>query len=111
MQSSPYGVHINFPYMQALQARDRGQRLPLMLSALSPSLYFHPALQKGGVGEMSGKAGGKAKPLKKPKSAAKDLDESDLEFQKKKKEEAAQLKALKEKAAGKGGFAKVKGSK
>lgn len=29
----------------------------------------------------------------------------------KKKEEAAQLKALKEKAASKGGFAKVKGSK
>ena len=63
------------------------------------------------VREMSGKAGGKAKPLKKPKSASKDLDDSDLEFQKKKKEEAAALKALKEKAAGKGGFAKVKGSK
>ena len=46
-----------------------------------------------------------------PKSASKDLDDSDLEFQKKKKEEAAALKALKEKAAGKGGFAKVKGSK
>ena len=68
-------------------------------------------LRRTWVGEMSGKAGGKAKPLKKPKSAAKDLDDSDLEFQMKKKEEAAALKALKEKAAGKGGFAKVKGSK
>ena len=68
-------------------------------------------MQNCGFGEMSGKAGGKAKPLKKPKAAAKDLDESDLDFQKKKKEEAAALKALKEKAAGKGGFAKVKGSK
>lgn len=111
MESSPYGVHINFSDMQAVQARNRGQRLPVTFSAFATSLHSHPALQEGGVGEMSGKAGGKAKPLKKPKAASKDLDESDLEFQKKKKEEAAQLKALKEKAAGKGGFAKVKGSK
>lgn len=50
-------------------------------------------------------------PLKKPKSSKGELDETDLEFLKKKKEEAAALKALKEKAAGKGGFAKNKGSK
>ena len=60
---------------------------------------------------MVGKDGGKAKPLKQAKKAAKDLDETDLEYQKKKKEEAAQLKALKEKAGAKGGFAKTKGSK
>eukprot|EP00884_Botryococcus_braunii_P010318 jgi/Botrbrau1/19288/Bobra.0073s0031.1 len=59
---------------------------------------------------MPGKDGGKAKPLKKPK-AEKDYDDGDLEFLKKKKEEAAQLKALKDKASQKGGFAKVKGSK
>lgn len=80
--------------------------------SLPPKPIMHLLLmQNRGFGEMSGKAGGKAKPLKKPKAAAKDLDDSDLEFQKKKKEEAAALKALKEKAAGKGGFAKVKGSK
>jgi Translation machinery associated TMA7 len=44
-----------------------------------------------------------AKPLKKPK-AEKDYDEGDLEFLKKKKEEAAALKALKDKAAQKGGW-------
>ena len=37
--------------------------------------------------------------------------QDDLAFQQKKKEEAAALKALKEKAGAKGGFAKVKGSK
>lgn len=57
---------------------------------------------------MSGKAGGKAKPLKKPKSASKELDEDDKAFLQKKKEEAAALKALKEKAGAKGGFAKNK---
>ena len=60
---------------------------------------------------MSGKAGGKAKPLKKPKAADKDLDENDKAFLQKKKEEAAAFKALKEKAGAKGGFAKVKGTK
>lgn len=60
---------------------------------------------------MVGKDGGKAKPLKQAKKATKDLDETDVEYQKKKKEEAAQLKALKEKAGAKGGFAKTKGSK
>lgn len=39
--------------------------------------------------------------MKKPK-AEKDYDEGDLEFLKKKKEEAAQLKALKDKASQKG---------
>ena len=60
---------------------------------------------------MVGKEGGKAKPLKKAKKEGKELDDTDLEFQKKKKEEAAALKALKEKAGAKGGFAKTKGSK
>lgn len=46
---------------------------------------------------MSGKAGGKAKPLKKPKSQQSELDETDKEFLQKKKEEQAALKALKEK--------------
>ena len=55
--------------------------------------------------------GGKAKPLKKASGPKKDLDEDDKAFLAKKKEEAAALKALKEKAGQKGGFAKVKGSK
>jgi len=63
------------------------------------------------IDSMVGKEGGKAKPLKKAKKEGKELDETDLEFQKKKKEEAAALKALKEKAGAKGGFAKTKGSK
>ncbi|KAL3157787.1 hypothetical protein ABBQ32_012210 [Trebouxia sp. C0010 RCD-2024] len=63
------------------------------------------------IHKMVGKEGGKAKPLKKAKKEGKELDETDLEFQKKKKEEAQALKALKEKAGAKGGFAKTKGSK
>lgn len=55
---------------------------------------------------MVGKDGGKAKPLKKPKSSKGELDEDDKAFLEKKKAEQAALKALKEKAAGKGGFAK-----
>jgi hypothetical protein len=56
---------------------------------------------------MVGKDGGKAKPLKKPKKAAGELDEDDKAFLEKKKAEQAALKQLKEKAAGKGGFAKA----
>lgn len=48
---------------------------------------------------MVGKDGGKAKPLKAPKKAEKDYDESDLEFLAKKKAEEAALKDLKAKAA------------
>lgn len=45
---------------------------------------------------MPGKDGGKAKPLKAAKKGPKDYDESDEAFLKKKKEEAAALKAAKE---------------
>lgn len=51
---------------------------------------------------MSGRAGGKAKPLKAPKKAAKDLDDDDLAFKKKQMEEAKAKKELAAKAAGKG---------
>ncbi|KAF9295140.1 coiled-coil domain-containing protein 72 [Linnemannia elongata] len=51
---------------------------------------------------MSGRAGGKAKPLKAPKKKVNELDEEDIAFQAKQKEQQAALKALKEKAAGKG---------
>eukprot|EP00894_Picocystis_sp_ML_P001168 jgi/Pico_ML_1/51685/g256.t1 len=51
---------------------------------------------------MVGKDGGKLKPLKQSKKGAKEYDEQDLEFLAKKKAEAAALKDLKEKAAGKG---------
>ncbi|KAJ3294530.1 Translation machinery-associated protein 7 [Rhizoclosmatium sp. JEL0117] len=49
---------------------------------------------------MSGRQGGKIKPLKAPKKAAKELDEDDLAFKQKQKEEQAKLKALAEKAGG-----------
>jgi hypothetical protein len=42
---------------------------------------------------------GKAKPLKQPKKEARELDESDLAFMQKKKEEAAALKAMQSKGA------------
>ncbi|KIR25944.1 hypothetical protein I307_05446 [Cryptococcus deuterogattii 99/473] len=51
---------------------------------------------------MGGRQGGKAKPLKAPKKATKDLDEDDLAFKEKQKKEAAELKALAAKAAQKG---------
>lgn len=78
-----------------------GQLAPqkLLSSSISQSHYLP---------NMVGKDGGKAKPLKQPKSKAKDLDEDDKAFQLKKKEEMAQLKAAKEAAGQKGGFAKNK---
>ncbi|KAI8322968.1 TMA7-domain-containing protein [Martensiomyces pterosporus] len=51
---------------------------------------------------MSGRQGGKLKPLKKPKKQANDMDDDDMAFKQKQKEEAAKLKDLKNKAA-KGG--------
>ncbi|KAG4382676.1 hypothetical protein GLYMA_14G136351v4 [Glycine max] len=53
---------------------------------------------------MSTKQGGKAKPLKKPKSDKKDYDEVDMANIQKKKEEAKALKELKAKAQQKGSF-------
>jgi len=47
---------------------------------------------------MSGRQGGKLKPLKQGKKKANDLDETDLELKKKQQEEAKKLKELKEKA-------------
>jgi len=51
---------------------------------------------------MATRAGGKLKPLKAPKKEKKDLDEDDLAFKERKKQEEAALKAAKDKAA-KGG--------
>lgn len=51
---------------------------------------------------MSGREGGKKKPLKAPKKAGKDLDDDDMAFKQKQKEDAKALEALKAKAAGKG---------
>lgn len=47
---------------------------------------------------MSGRAGGKKKPLKAPKKKSGELDETDLEFKKKQQEEAKKLKELADKA-------------
>lgn len=51
---------------------------------------------------MSGRAGGKVPYQKKPKKDDKELDESDLAFKLKQKEEAAKLKELQQKASQKG---------
>ncbi|KAM6325545.1 translation machinery-associated protein 7 isoform 1-T1 [Podargus strigoides] len=51
---------------------------------------------------MSGREGGKKKPLKQPKKQSKDLDETDLAFKQKQKEEQKKLEEMKAKAAGKG---------
>ncbi|KAJ8100886.1 translation machinery associated TMA7 [Lipomyces tetrasporus] len=51
---------------------------------------------------MSGRQGGKAKPLKAPKKERKEVDEDDKAFQDKKKAEAAARKELAAKAS-KGG--------
>jgi len=59
---------------------------------------------------MSGRQAGKAKPLKKPKAAEKELSEEDIAFKKKQAEEKKALAALKEKVATKG-FVKTKASK
>ncbi|XP_029991317.1 translation machinery-associated protein 7 [Sphaeramia orbicularis] len=51
---------------------------------------------------MSGREGGKKKPLKAPKKQCKDMDEDDLAFKQKQKEEQKAMEALKAKASGKG---------
>jgi len=52
---------------------------------------------------MSGRQGGKKKPLKAPKKeGGGEADEQDLEFQKKQKEEKKAMEEAKVKAAGKG---------
>uniref|UniRef100_A0A336MS48 Translation machinery-associated protein 7 homolog n=1 Tax=Culicoides sonorensis TaxID=179676 RepID=A0A336MS48_CULSO len=54
---------------------------------------------------MSGREGGKKKPLKAPKKDGKELDEADMEFKQKQKEQQKALEAAKAKAAGKGPLA------
>ncbi|KAK1332722.1 hypothetical protein QTO34_007405 [Cnephaeus nilssonii] len=51
---------------------------------------------------MSGREGGKKKPLKQPKKQAKEMDEEDKAFKQRQKEEQKKLEELKAKAAGKG---------
>jgi len=51
---------------------------------------------------MPGRDGGKLKPLKAPKKDKREMDEDDVAFQNKKKEEAKALADLKKRAQGKG---------
>lgn len=51
---------------------------------------------------MSGRDGGKKKPLKAPKKQNKDVDEDDMAFKQKQKEDQKAMEALKAKASGKG---------
>ncbi|OWK02657.1 hypothetical protein Celaphus_00010578 [Cervus elaphus hippelaphus] len=59
---------------------------------------------------MSGREGGKKKPLKQPKKQAKEMDEEDKAFKQKQKEEQKKLEELKAKAAGKGPLGKYTAS-
>ncbi|KAM4741287.1 translation machinery-associated protein 7 [Anableps anableps] len=54
---------------------------------------------------MSGREGGKKKPLKAPKKQNKELDDEDVAFKQKQKEEQKAMEALKAKASGKGPLA------
>lgn len=53
--------------------------------------------------------GGKAKPLKKPKKARVELDDTDIEFKKRQQEEQKRIQELKKQAQSKKGFVKNKG--
>ncbi|CAJ0567491.1 unnamed protein product, partial [Mesorhabditis spiculigera] len=57
---------------------------------------------KGAVENMSGRQGGKAKPLKAPKKDNKDLDDDDIEFKKRQLEEKKKLAEAAKKAGEKG---------
>ncbi|KAF7207727.1 translation machinery-associated protein 7 [Nothobranchius furzeri] len=54
---------------------------------------------------MSGREGGKKKPLKAPKKTNKEMDEDDLAYKQKQKEEQKAMEAMKAKASGKGPLA------
>lgn len=51
---------------------------------------------------MSGREGGKKKPLKAPKKESKELDDDEKEFKMKQQQDKKALDAMKQKAAGKG---------
>ncbi|XP_020556748.1 translation machinery-associated protein 7 [Oryzias latipes] len=51
---------------------------------------------------MSGREGGKKKPLKAPKKQSKEMDDDEVAYKQKQKEEQKALEALKAKASGKG---------
>ncbi|CAG0891970.1 unnamed protein product [Cyprideis torosa] len=51
---------------------------------------------------MSGREGGKKKPLKQPKKGQQELDDEDLARKQKEKEEAKKLAEMRAKAGGKG---------
>ncbi|XP_037851235.1 translation machinery-associated protein 7-like [Chlorocebus sabaeus] len=54
---------------------------------------------------MSGRKGGRKKPLMQPKKQAKEMDEEDKAFKQKQKEEQKKFEELKVKAVGKGPMA------
>ncbi|XP_031703876.1 translation machinery-associated protein 7 [Anarhichas minor] len=51
---------------------------------------------------MSSREGGKKKPLKAPKKQSKEMDEDDVAFKQKQKDDQKAMDALKTKASGKG---------
>lgn len=52
--------------------------------------------------KMSGREGGKKKPLKNPKKQSKDLDDDEMAFKQKQREEQKAMKEMQAKASGKG---------
>ncbi|PIK33126.1 hypothetical protein BSL78_30060 [Apostichopus japonicus] len=67
-------------------------------------MYHHsfPLYRRLAEFRMSGRQGGKKKPLKQAKKASKDLDEDELAFKQKQKEDQKKLQELKSKASQKG---------
>jgi hypothetical protein len=53
---------------------------------------------------MTGRDGGKKKPLKQPKKDAKEVDEGDIAFKQKQKEDQQKLKEMQDKAKGNKGL-------
>ncbi|XP_028854459.1 translation machinery-associated protein 7 [Denticeps clupeoides] len=51
---------------------------------------------------MSGREGGKKKPLKQPKKSSKDMDDDEMAFKQKQKDDQKAMEAMKAKASGKG---------
>eukprot|EP00976_Prorocentrum_cordatum_P043519 880643-Prorocentrum_minimum.AAC.3 len=79
-------------------------RWTLRVDLNPPTFHFDKVSKQTSADTMVGKDGGKAKPMKSAKKAEKELDDDDLAFKAKQKEEAAKLKALKEQAGKKGTF-------
>ncbi|XP_078208599.1 uncharacterized protein LOC108588558 [Callithrix jacchus] len=82
---------------------DLSQRLPN-----NKTVPFHKHIRnkpRNSEKQVTGREGGKKKPLKQPEKQGKEMDEEDKAFKQKQKEEQKKLEELKAKAVGKGPLA------